>query len=211
MDSFHNVVFPKDIAYGARGGPMFNTTVLELASGYEKRNINWSKVRAQYNVTYGLRRPEQMTALLNFFYARMGRAYSFNYYDHKDHVIESQILGEGDGTQTNFQIWKTYGDQTHFYNRLITKLVPDTLTTMFVDGLPRPKDAGDPDGFQVDDLTGIVSFNTPPAPSEEVMLGHCEFYVHCRFDSDFMDVQLVTFEAETWSDIIIVEIKEDVQ
>src|SRR5690554_1675118 len=98
--SYHDDLFPIGIAYGARGGPQFNTTVLELASGYEKRNINWSKVRARYNVAYGIKKPQQMDLMLNFFYARMGRAYSFPYFDHKDHKVQGQVIGYGDGTKT---------------------------------------------------------------------------------------------------------------
>lgn len=208
--SYHDDLFPIGIAYGARGGPMFNTTVLELASGYEKRNINWSKVRARYNVAYGIKKPEHMDKMLDFFYARMGRAYSFPYFDWKDHKIEGQVLGYGDGVRREFAIFKRYESGGHFYDRQITKLKPDTIANVQVDGFPYTENGNDEFGYTADRFTGVITFNQAPAQDVEVMLGYCEFYVHVRFDTDFMDIQLLTFEAEAWTDIFLVEIKEDV-
>lgn len=208
--SYHDDLFPLGIAYGARGGPMFNTTVLELASGYEKRNMNWSKVKARYNVMYGVKKPAQMTELLNFFYARRGRAYSFPFYDHKDHLITNQIIGKGDGVKKEFQIIKTYSSGGHSYERLITKLKPDTISGVTVGGVPRVLNSVDANGYTVDNLTGKITFVTAPLAGTDIVVGSCEFYVHVRFDTDYMDIQLVTYDAETWADIFLVEVKEDV-
>jgi len=207
--SYHDDLFPKDIAYGARGGPEFNTTVLELASGYEKRNQNWSKARARYNVTYGIRNPDQMTRLLNFFYARRGRAFSFPYFDHKDHMIKNQAIGVGDGSTRTFQIFKRYESGGFYYDRLITKLIPNTLKSVAVGGVVR-----NPNTYTVDPLTGTITFtgstsNIPPVGAE-IFISEVQFYVHVRFDTDLADIQLVTFGAESWTDIILIEIKEDV-
>lgn len=189
---------------------MFNTTVLELASGYEKRNINWSKVKARYNVMHGVKKPSQMTELLNFFYARYGRAYSFPFYDHKDHDITNQVIGEGDGTTQVFQLIKTYSSGGHSYERLITKIKPDTISGVTVGGVPREYNSVAANGYSVNNLTGEITFVTAPGDGAEIVVGACEFYVHVRFDSDFMDIQLVTWDAETWADIFLVEVKEDV-
>lgn len=207
--SYHDDLFPIGIAYGARGGPQFNTTVLELASGYEKRNINWSKVRARYNVAYGIKKPEQMDQMLNFFYARMGRAYSFPYFDHKDHKVQDQVLGYGDGVKTEFRIFKRYESGGKHYDRQITKIKPDTARNVQVNGFPYTENDAGPTGFSIDRFTGVLKFNEPPADEAEVMMGYCEFYVHVRFDTDFMDIQLLTYDAEAWTDIFLVEIKED--
>lgn len=200
--SYHDDLFPKDIAYGARGGPAFNTTVLELASGYERRNRNWKKVRARYNVAYGVRTPEQMDKLLNFFYARNGRAFSFPYFDWKDHTIKNQQLGTGDGTTRSFQIFKRYQSGGHYYDREITKIIPGSVGDIYVGGLPNTE-------YTLDHLTGIITFDDPPALDDPITLIECQFYVHVRFDTDFADIQLVTYQAETWTDIVLVEIKED--
>lgn len=207
--SYHNDLFPIGIAYGARGGPMFNTTILELASGFERRNINWSKVRARYNVTHGVKTPTDMDALLNFFYARFGRAYSFPFLDHKDHKIVNQIIAHGDGTTTTFQIIKRYQSGTYYYDRLITKIRPNTIGNVMVAGVPRVLNGGGADGYTLNPLTGVITFTTAPVLNDPIIVTYVEFYVHVRFDVDYMDIQLVTYRAESWTDIFLVEIKED--
>lgn len=55
--AFHDVVFPDEIAYGSKGGPKFQTTVVTLGSGVERRNQDWSRVRAEYDVSHGIKDP----------------------------------------------------------------------------------------------------------------------------------------------------------
>ena len=52
ISQFHNVRFPEDVSYGTNGGPGFKTTVIDLASGHEQRNIDWSLARATYDAQY---------------------------------------------------------------------------------------------------------------------------------------------------------------
>lgn len=209
--SYHDDLFPIGISYGARGGPSFNTTILELASGYEKRNINWAKVRAKYNVAHGVRTPEQMDTLLNFFYARYGRAYSFPFLDHKDHKVVSQQIGLGDGVKKVFQIFKRYQSQSYFYDRLITKIRPNTLGQVLVGGVPYLLGSNTAHGFTIDNLSGQIIFKEAVAVDVPVVITYVEFYVHVRFDIDYMDIQLLTYRAESWTDIFLTEIKEDIQ
>lgn len=208
--SYHDDLFPMGIAYGARGGPEFNTTILELASGFEKRNINWSKARAKYNVMHGVKVPADMDRLLNFFNARFGRAYSFPFFDHKDHKIVNQVVGTGNGIAKVFQIYKRYQSGIYYYDRLITKIKPNTIGNVMVGSITYVKDGPGADGYKIDLLTGKLTFNVAPAINQPVIITYVEFYVHVRFDVDFMDIQLVTFNAETWADIFIVEVKEDI-
>src|SRR5690349_1840815 len=157
--SYHDDLFPTEISYGAQGGPQFNTTVLELASGYEKRNINWSKVRAQYNVAYGVRTPDHMKTIQNFFMARWGRAYSFPYKDWRDFKIENQSIGTGDGTTKIFQIHKRYSSGGFFYDREITKFKDDSLGTLTVGGVTMVRGTD----FTADHTTGKITFTNAPA------------------------------------------------
>lgn len=55
IQQFHEVRFPTDISYGSNGGPGFLTNILELASGHEQRNIEWSLAKAKYDVQYGIK------------------------------------------------------------------------------------------------------------------------------------------------------------
>ena len=49
MPTFHEVQFPPKIAYGASGGPMFNTSIVTTFGGFEQRNVNWQKARGRWD------------------------------------------------------------------------------------------------------------------------------------------------------------------
>ncbi len=62
--AFHEVRFPNDISRGARGGPERRTQIVELASGDEERNASWANSRRRYDVAYGIRRADDLAAVV---------------------------------------------------------------------------------------------------------------------------------------------------
>ena len=83
--AFHEVRFPDNISRGARGGPERRTQVVELASGDEERNASWANSRRRYDVAYGIRRADDLAAVVAFFEARNGRLHGFRYKDWADY------------------------------------------------------------------------------------------------------------------------------
>lgn len=202
---FHNVRFPEEISYGSKGGPKFSTTIITLASGKERRNINWMDVRAEYDVAHGIKDQEEMEELRDFFYGRYGRAYSFRFKDHADYQIFSQTIGIGDGTTTQFQIVKSYTSGVSTYMRRITKPVSGTLTGgILVDDVEAAVDS-----YTVDYNTGVVTFDVAPAAAAVISIPYVEFDVHARFDTDYFDPVHEFWLTESWQSILIVEIKDD--
>src|SRR5262245_8764199 len=53
MTSFHEVLFPLDIALKSAGGPQRRTDVVTLGSGAEERNARWAHSRRRYDA-YGV-------------------------------------------------------------------------------------------------------------------------------------------------------------
>lgn len=206
--TFHNIQFPSEISYGSSGGPMFSTTIMALNSGHERRNINWSTVRASYQASHGIKTRAQMEELINFFYSRWGRAHSFRYKDWMDFQTGAQSLLAGDGTETEFQILKTYTSGGYNYSREITKPITSTLLNVAVNAVVLVEGAG-AGKYQVDYDTGIITFGTPPGAAETVTIGSCDFDVHVRFDMDQINIIQEFWETMTWPSIPIVEIKED--
>jgi uncharacterized protein (TIGR02217 family) len=215
MSSFHDVRFPTAISYGSSGGPMFSTTIMALNSGFERRNINWSKVRASYEAVHGVKSSEDMEEILAFFYARMGRAYSFRFKDWADYNTGLQLIGLGDGEKTKFQITKSYNSGGYQYFRDITKIVYqdddgeplNTLENVTVGETPQEMDTD----FTLDPNTGIITFAVPPAEGVAVRIENAEFDVHVRFDTDHLNAVHDFWETQTWPSIPLVEIKEDIQ
>lgn len=204
--AFHDVRFPEEISYGSRGGPGFNTTVLVLSSGAEKRNINWQRTRAKYDVSHGVKSREDMDELLAFFYARYGRAHSFRFKDWADYQLSTQIIGVGDNSETDFQITKTYVSDAYTYVRNITKPVSGTLTGVTVDAVAQTE-GGD---YTVDYETGIITFSSPPGSGLDVAVAACDFDVHCRFETDEMNITQDFWETMSWDPIPVWEIKDTV-
>ena len=71
--AFHEVRFPDTISRGARGGPERRTQIVALSSGDEERNASWANSRRRYDVSYGVRRADDLAAVVAFFEAILDR------------------------------------------------------------------------------------------------------------------------------------------
>lgn len=204
--AFHDIRFPDEISYGSRGGPKFKTTILPLASGFERRNQDWSIVKGEYDVSHGIKEPAQMEQLREFFYGRRGSAHSFRFKDWGDHIIDMQVIGYGDGVKNTFQIIKSYeASGPNQYDRIITKPVAGTLVGLIVGGVVKVEVTH----FTVDYNTGIITFKPAqiPAAAAEILITELEFDVHARFDTDHFDPAHDFFNVTSWESIPVVEIK----
>ena len=198
--AFHCVRFPLDVALGARGGPERMTDVVTLSSGREERNQRWAQSRRRYNAGYGIKSRADMAAVLAFFEERRGRFHSFLWRDGLDWSSNGQQpLGTGDGETTAFQLIKRYGAAFDPYDRPITKPVAETVE-VFVGGVAT-------EAFDVDELTGIVTFDAAPADGA-VLTASFTFDVPVRFDIDRLDIELTGFDAADAPAIPLIEVRE---
>ena len=197
--SFEEIQFPADISYGARGGPEYSTDIVEMFSGKEQRNINWSQARARYTVSHGVKTPVQLDELIAFFRARQGRAIGFRFKDWSDYQAVGQTLGTGNGSQTIFQLAKTYTSGGNSYVREIKKPVSGTVK-IYLNSVLQGS------GYSVDHTTGLVTFTA--APSAGVIVGSdFDFDVPVRFDTDTLAVRADGPGFFVWDSIPIVEIR----
>jgi len=187
--AFHEIRFPDNISRGARGGPELRTQIVELASGDEERNASWANSRRRYDAAYGIRRADDLAAVVAFFEARGGRLYGFRWKDWGDYksclpsgtpAATDQAIGMGDGATTAFQLVKAYSSGAQTWTRSITKPVAGTVTVA-TDGAEQAS------GWSVDTSTGLVTFTTAPASGIDITAGF-EFDVPVRFDTDQLDV-----------------------
>lgn len=162
--AFHEIRFPDAISRGARGGPERRTQIIELASGAEERNASWANSRRRYDVAYGIRRADDLAAVVAFFEARNGRLYGFRFKDWADFksCLPSQIpgptdqaIGTGDGSTTQFQLTKRYSSGAQSWTRLIAKPVAVTVTVA-LNGTPQAS------GWSVSPATGLITVEFHP-------------------------------------------------
>jgi uncharacterized protein (TIGR02217 family) len=187
--AFHEVRFPDDISRGARGGPERRTQVVELATGDEERNASWADSRRRYDAAYGVRRADDLAAVVAFFEARNGRLHGFSWKDWGDYrsglpstpvTPIDQALGTGDGETEAFQLVKRYESGAQSWTRRIVKPVAGTVRAALA-GVEQVS------GWSANATTGIVTFDTAPASGDLVTAGF-EFDVPVRFDTDRLDV-----------------------
>jgi uncharacterized protein (TIGR02217 family) len=207
MTGFHEVLFPTDISKGSRGGPMRRTDVVALRSGFEERNSIWANSRRRYDAAYGIKTYTQLQTVLAFFEERRGRLYGFRWRDWLDYRSAlanapisptDQLLGNGDGTTTVFQLKKTYGSVFAPWARVIKKPVLGTVAVA-LGGVPQAA------GWSVDATTGLITFAAAPTAGITVTAGF-EFDVPARFDTDQIEVDLDHFQIGTIQSIPVVEI-----
>jgi uncharacterized protein (TIGR02217 family) len=197
--SFVETQFPPDIAYGATGGAMFSTDVVETFGGYEQRNINWAQSRGQWNVGSGVKTQAQLDTLIAFFRARRGKAIGFRFKDWSDYSATSNIIGTGDGADTTFQLVKSYTSGGVTVDRTITKPVSGTVQ-IYKDGVLQNS------GVTTDTATGVVTFTVAPA-NGVVITASFQFDVPVRFDTDQLDINLQDFGVGSWGNIPLVELR----
>ncbi len=208
MTAFHEVGFPLAIAFHSTGGPGRRTEIVTLGSGHEERNAVWAGSRRSYDVGSGVRTLDDLSAVIAFFEARMGRLYGFRFQDFADckscapaaaPAATDQLLGLGDGVTRTFQLRKTYADTAAAYVRDIVKPVAGSVAVA-ADGVALES------GFSVDSTTGLVTFETAPAEGVALTAGFL-FDTPVRFDTDTLSVNLASFAAGEMASIPLTEIR----
>ncbi len=200
--TFHDERLPEDVERGASGGPQFKTTILVLDSGFEQRNIDWSRTRGSWDISYGIDSKQNQQDVIDFFYARQGRANSFRFKDWTDYEIGStgtpQEIAVADGIVTQFQIFRRYVSGSYTYSRAIT--LPVATPEVYVDGVLQVS------GVAVDLVTGVITFDVAPLDTLSVgVVG--EFDVPVRFDTDEMNMIAFLETALQIPEMRIVEVR----
>lgn len=208
MTSFHEILFPLDVALGARGGPERRTEITTLGSNRESRNARWRRSRRRWEAGYGVKSESDLAAIVAFFEERRGRLYGFRWRDRLDHSSAApgatisaadQKIGTGDGATKVFQLTKTYGASFAPYARRIDKPVQGSVRVA-VAGVELA-----PTAFVVDATTGSVALATAPAQGAAITAGFL-FDTPARFDTDFLEIDHGDFAAGEIPRIPVIEI-----
>lgn len=198
---------PVDIERGAKGGPGFNTTVLPLSNGKEKRNIEWSRSRGRWDVGYGIQNRVAFNTVLEHFHVMQGKAHSFPFKDWSDFEIgkdatdTEQEIALGDNVEKDFQIVRRYTAGSVTYDRLIEKPISATIRVFLA-----TVEQGS--GYTVDASTGIITFTTAPGPGVSVGV-ICEFDTPVRFDTDDLDLVIALYDAGGIPSLNLIEVRNE--
>lgn len=208
--AFHEVSFPRNLSFGAIGGPERRTEIVTLASGHEERNTPWAHARRRYDAGMGLRSLDDLETLIAFFEARGGQLHGFRWRDWADYKSCSpsrdpdagdHVIGHGDGATREFQLVKRYRSGPHSYDRPITKPLRSSVRVALSDDRLESKVH-----WSVDETTGIVRFTTPPGRGARITAGFL-FDVPVRFDTDSIQVSVASFQAGEVPGVPVVEVR----
>lgn len=206
--------FPDDISYGSQGGPGYNTSIIQIKSGAESRNVNWSIARYEYDVSYGVQTMDNLEELIEYFHAVAGMAYGFRYKDWSDFKscntgdtpsAVDQVIGTGDAVESDFQLKKVYTKGAFSRSRDITKPVTGTVL-ISINGVQKLEGDGTYP-WSVDTATGIVTFSSTVPPDGEIVRAGYEFDVPVRFDTDKLSVNYEFYQAGS-ANVPLVEVRD---
>lgn len=198
--TFVNAPLPVEIEQGAQGGPMFKTSIIELSSGHEQRNEEWSNTRAEWNVSIGIERKTDFMAVIAHFMARRGQSITWPFKDWSDYQAVEVLIGIGDGAEDTFQLLQEYLDTAVTYTRKITRPIITTLV-ISVDGTPLS------DSDWTDLTLGRIQLDTAPAAAKEVTATF-EFDNPVRYATDHLQLAVVWEQAASIPAIMIREVRE---
>lgn len=212
--AFDEIRFPIEISYGSRGGPGFNTAVLENDSRQDERIARGSLGRHGYDVAFGIRDLDDIGSVITFFLARKGAVNGFRYKDWQDFSTASNgrnapdymdvLIGTGDGATTTFQLIKRYEDAAGSYVRTVSKPVSGSVV-IGVNSILTGS------GWTVNTTTGVVTFSVAPTTGYPITAGFY-FDVPVRFAKE-IDIGLLgsidTIDTGSVGSIPLIELLDE--
>jgi uncharacterized protein (TIGR02217 family) len=121
----------------------------------------------------------QIEEIKTFHQLHKGRAYSFRFPDQFDYLGRDELLGIGDGENTEFQLLKGYHYSGRTEYREIKQPIPSSVKLKISGWEAGPEFACHSDG--------IVKLNQPPAVDSRITADF-EFDILARFDMDELQI-----------------------
>jgi uncharacterized protein (TIGR02217 family) len=174
--TFIDTRLSRKVSVGFSGGPSWNTRIVTMASGADRRNAEWALPHHRFTADYTLLDPAGQNEILIAFWAAMGQKDSFRFKDWNDFRATDQAMAIGDGTSTPRQLTKAYIFGPRTFTRNI--LLPIASTVVVTAN-------GVPIAVTTNDTTGMIT-PSAPWPSGQVIKASFDFDVRVRFGSDFV-------------------------
>ena len=162
--------------------PVFSTLKSTHVSGKVARATNavfpvW-KFTLMYEVLLSDPGTQQLQQLRGFFESLYGQNTTFLFLDPEFYNAYHQVLGTGDGTQTDFPFVRSLGS---YYSEPVGQV--GTLVNTYLNGVVQGS------GFSVQYTPyPVLRFASPPGAGVQVMADFT-YYFLCRFGNDSMDFE----------------------
>lgn len=201
--------------YPCVSAPVWGNVISRVASGAENVRQIWEHPLHSFTLPVAARKQEIVEGLKNMWMVTAGNARTFPFRDPLDFAsvplvqpnqapvtgMLDQVIGTGDGFETNFQLVKTYTFGIESYDRLIYLPILDSVAVAF-DGV-----VVDPNDYTVTRPGGIIVFDTAVPDGVEVTAGFL-FDVEVRFsDNDTYAGVMRAYTVAGFENINLVEVR----
>lgn len=203
IDDIH---LPLEVERGMIGGPEFYTTILTTPNAVKSTIMHRQQALHRWELSVIGMRDDNIEAMRTFFYGRRGPAYGFLFKDWAGgYTMAKQDIATADGVETDFPLYKTYGDAIRPYVRYITRpiLVGTGALVVYVDDV-----VSNPVGWDFED--GYIKFAVAPA-DEAVISAECQFDVPVHFLGDQLVYQMMHSTQAIMPQFTLEEINEFMQ
>ncbi len=92
--------------YGWEGGPEFRTRIVEMPTGRERRNGEWSQPRHRYTAPFVNITKQAYREVKRMHLVCRGQLNAFRFRDELDYEADGEAFALGTGAQTTFQLSK---------------------------------------------------------------------------------------------------------
>lgn len=168
--------------YGFEGGPQFNTQIVELQNGREKRNATWAQQKHKYTGSFNNISNDDYKLIKRMHFVARGRLHAFKIVDPLDNFADNEIFGQGNGVKTEYQLITTSEYDDYFYTRGIYGVIVDDEFEVRINGVIAT-------GYTVDTERGKIAFDVAPVLLAELTWTG-NFFVWVRFDDDHLPFTL---------------------
>lgn len=158
--------------------PIWDTSVQSAMSGKETRIARQTYPRWQWELSYNVLRSgsyNELQQLAGFFNARQGMFDSFLYQDADDYSVTAQAIGQGNGSNKIFPLYRSFG------GFLEPVLAPQTVSAVYINGVVQSS------GWSVSSwgatTPGVITFTTAPSNGAAVTADFT-YYFPCRMSED---------------------------
>ena len=170
------------IIYETVGSPVgWDTSIISRDNGFHLSIERQADSIGRWNVGDRLFSKREFDYLLNFFYNVRGNLIAFKYKDWGDYQATNELIGNGDGTKTEFQMIKTYGD----YPKPIYKPIADTIA-IYLDDILQTS------GYTVNSV-GLITFAIAPLSGVDISADF-EFDLVVRFENEALSSRFDAYD-----------------
>jgi uncharacterized protein (TIGR02217 family) len=227
MAQFDDIILPQAIAFDSATGPAAAAQIITTSSGFRAVNLLHAEHLRRFDLSYGIKKIEDLYAILEIWEAVEGPANSFLIRDWNDWNTTAGKMGEldagfitatdmplqnttdltnvGDGTTLTYQLTKTYTAGSKTRTRTIKK--PQNGTVLIAENSVTLTESVD---YTIDYSTGLVTFTVAPgsgSPNTPTMTWGGAFYVPVAFVNEDLSQALHSWQASQIANIALTEVK----